>query len=115
MINKTTLIIPTKNSAQYLRSCIDSISNDLLKKNNVIFIDASSEDQTKTICNKYKKRFNKIKFINNGHSNIALSLNKGIKNSKSEYISRLDSDDEISNSRIDKQIKYLICYLQNKE
>lgn len=108
MINKTTLIIPTKNSAQYLRSCIDSISNDLLKKNNVIFVDASSEDQTKTICHKYKKKFNKIKFINNGHSNIALSLNKGIKNSKSEYITRLDSDDEITKNRINKQIKYLI-------
>jgi glycosyltransferase involved in cell wall biosynthesis len=108
MIDKTTLVIPTKNAAKYLNSCLNSISNELSKKHYAIFVDASSQDETKKIFYKYKKKFQTIKFIKNRNLNIALSLNKGIKNSKSEYISRLDSDDEISNSRIDKQIKYLI-------
>jgi len=93
MVAKFNIILPTYNSGQFIEKCISSINNQTFDDWHLTVIDNFSTDKTVEII---KKKINpeklKIFFINN-NGIIAKSRNLGIKNSQSEWIALLDSDD----------------------
>jgi len=51
-----SIIIPTRNSAQFLDTCLSSIKNQTYKKIEIIISDGISTDSTLSIAKKYKAR-----------------------------------------------------------
>lgn len=102
------IIIPNYNKGDYLKECLDSVLNQTYKNWKVYIIDDFSNDKSKEILNKYKK-LEKINIIflseNLGPS---YCRNLGIKNSESEYIAFLDSDDYWPENKLETQIKEMI-------
>lgn len=100
MKKKITIIITCFNHQKYLRKCLLSILNQ--KKNklpfDIIFVDDKSSDNSLLISKKILKNIKNVKIIEN-KKNLGLtkSCNKAIKNCKTEYFIRLDSDDYVSN------------------
>ena len=87
-----SIIIPTYNSEKYIKKCIDSVLEQTYQNYEIIIIDNHSTDATINIIKSYKT--NKIKtFSINNNGQISLSRNLGIKNSNSDWIAFLDSDD----------------------
>ena len=52
-----SVIIPTFNSAGFLRKCLDSIFNQSLKDFEIIAVDDMSTDDTVEMLNSYLSRF----------------------------------------------------------
>ena len=106
MVNLPTvdIIIPNYNKGKYLEECLNSVISQSYKKWNVYLIDDNSSDNSKEIIKKFRsyKNINTILLDNN--LGPAYCRNLGIKNSKSEYIAFLDSDDYWPQNKLEKQL-----------
>src|SRR6185437_9711050 len=85
-----SIIIPTKNSQQFLKDCLESIKNQTYKKIQLIIVDNFSKDKTVLIAKKYTKEVYKI-----GPERSA-QRNFGAKKAKGKYLFFLDSDMKLS-------------------
>jgi glycosyltransferase involved in cell wall biosynthesis len=92
-----TIVIPTYNSAEFIKGALDSIYNQTFKEYEVIIIDAGSKDSTRSICQKYG---NKYKFIEHKGSKQGEARNTGINNVFSKLIMFLDSDDQLADANV---------------
>ena len=108
-INKTidiSVIIPVYNREKTIVNCVNSILNQTYLPKEIIIVDDGSTDNT----------IISIEGIENSIINlIALNKNKGaqharnigVKNSKSEWIAFLDSDDTWINNKLERQIEII--------
>jgi glycosyltransferase involved in cell wall biosynthesis len=90
---KISVIIPTHNRAEFLRSAITSVLNQTFQDFEIVIIDDASKDHTREVIAAFNDA--RIKVI---HSQVskgdAGARNIGIMNSNCEYIAFLDDDDE---------------------
>lgn len=107
-----SIVTPCYNGAPYLPRFFDSILNQTYKHIEVIFVDDGSQDDTKKIVNQYVNKFkeNSIEFIYLYQDNAgqASALNKGLKYFKGEFLSCVDSDDELGENFIFNKLKYML-------
>lgn len=90
-----SVIIPVYNTDKYLDKCLQSVVNQTFKNIEIIIIDDNSKDKSSVIIEKYKKQDHRIRSFNAKNIGAGRCRNIGIKNSKANYITFVDSDDEI--------------------
>lgn len=92
-----SVIVPVYNSQNYIERCIESIINQIYQDYELIIIDDGSTDNSYNICKKYltKKNVRLFHFSNGG---LSFARNRGIEKASGEYITFIDSDDEIPNN-----------------
>lgn len=91
-MKKVSVIIPTYNSWNTLKTCIDSIRNQILKPTEIIVVNNGSTDGT---SEKVKEKFPTIKLINlKTNTGVTGGRNTGIKEADSilDYLLFLDHD-----------------------
>jgi glycosyltransferase involved in cell wall biosynthesis len=91
-----SVIIPCYNAEQYLKATLKSLANQTLKAFDLIVVDDGSTDNTPTVVKEFSlnhKQMN-IQYIWKNNGGVSSARNLGLKNSNSEYIVFLDSDDE---------------------
>lgn len=100
-----SIVIPVHNGEKYIKESIDSCLAQTYPSVEIIAVDDESTDNTLNILKEYK---DKIKIFSiekqNGLGNV---INKGINESKGKYIARMDADDAMHPTRLEKQIEYL--------
>lgn len=92
---KVSVIVPVYNSHNYLSKCIDSLVNQTLKNIEIILVNDGSTDDSLSIMEKYKQKFNNIKIINKKNGGQSSARNLGLTKASGEYILYIDSDDYI--------------------
>ena len=93
-----SIIIPLYNCEKFIEICLLSVLNQNFNNYEIIIINDCSKDRSLKICTKYKKKYPKIKIINQKtNKGVSSSRNLGIKSSNGEYIIFLDSDDYLEN------------------
>jgi glycosyltransferase involved in cell wall biosynthesis len=103
---KITVIIPTCNRAEFLRSAIASVLNQTFQDFEIVIIDDASRDHTQDVVTNFKDT--RIKLIRHQVSKGAAGArNTGIMNSNCEYIAFLDDDDEWLPDKLHMQIDLL--------
>lgn len=100
-----SIIVPVYNVERYLRRCIDSILKQTFRDFEVILINDGSTDNSRTICNEYKRLDTRINIINQKNGGLSSARNEGLKKANGEYIAFVDSDDYISNNMFMKMMK----------
>jgi len=106
---KITIIICSYNNSLYLQKCLSSIYSQSVSidKFNVILVDDKSSDKSLEIANNFKQK-NNIKIIkNNKNLGLVKSCNKAIKQLKTEFFVRVDSDDYVSKDFLKNILKYI--------
>lgn len=101
---KVSVIIPTYNNCHYITKAIESVLNQTYKDFEIIVVDDGSDDNTSSLISKYGR---KLKYFYQCNSGAASARNKGINESKGEYISFLDSDDYFYEDNLLKKIAFL--------
>ena len=99
-----SVIIPTLNRVNLLKRALRSVLNQTLPPDEIIVIDNGSTDDTK---NMIKDNFQNIKYYYLHDKGVSKARNLGIKNSNSEWLSFLDSDDEWHRKKLEKQINFI--------
>lgn len=97
MLQKTflSIIIPVYNAESYLKSCVYSILNQDYQNYEIILINDGSKDRSGFICDELKKEDSRIKVFHKTNSGVSSTRNIGIENANGEWITFVDSDDEL--------------------
>lgn len=102
-----SVIIPIyKPNKEYLSEAISSIQEQKYAKYEVLLIVDGNVEIVKEIVNRRNDDRFKI-LINTQGKGLSYSLNRGFKESKGEYIFRMDADDICMPERFTKQVEYL--------
>ncbi len=104
---KISVIIPVFNAEKYIKEAIESVLNQTEKDFEVIIVNDGSTDNSLNILNELSNKDNRIRIISRENRGVIESLNEAIRNSKGEYITRMDADDICFKDRLEKQMKYL--------
>lgn len=105
---KISVIVPVYKVEKYLRKCVDSILAQSFADFEIILVDDGSPDNCGKICDEYALKDNRIKVIHKENGGLSDARNAGIKISKGEYLSFIDSDDYIAPDFLEILYK-LVC------
>ena len=96
-----SIIVPTKNSAQYLKQCLISIRNQDYKRIELIVVDNFSTDETPSIAKDYSDKFYQI------GPERSTQRNFGVMHSEGTYVFIIDSDMELGTMVVKQCIRQL--------
>ena len=93
MLKYITIIIPVYNEERYILNCLESVVNSDYSKDRmeVFVIDGDSEDKTMEIVTEFSRKYSFINIFTNKYKIVPISMNIGIKQSKGNFIIRLDA------------------------
>lgn len=102
---EVTVVIPTYNRAWSLPRAIDSVLEQTVPAKDIIIVDDGSTDHTAEQLKNYGK---KIRTLTQAQQGVSAARNTGIKNSNTDWIAFLDSDDAWHPKKLAEQIKRAI-------
>lgn len=91
-----SIIIPIYNTAQYLNRCIQSVLKSSCRDFELLLINDGSTDESGSICRRYTREDGRVRYFEQKHKGVSAARNKGIDESRGEWIVFVDSDDCIS-------------------
>ena len=103
-----SVIMAVYNRELVIARAVNSLLKQTIKNWELIVINDGSEDATLEILDDYKSKFDNILVISQEHKNLSESRNRGIKTSVGNYITFLDSDDEILPRHLEARYNYMI-------
>lgn len=106
----TSIIIPTYNRFQYLGETLDSVRKQSYSHWECIVVDDGSKDATEELMEFYCQLDSRITFHKRPENSLKGAnscRNYGFELSKGKFIQYLDSDDLISERKIEEQVKLL--------
>jgi len=107
---KVSVIIPTFNRGNVIGETLESVRAQTLTEWECIVVDDGSSDDTEELMKTYQEmdpRFTFIKRPTERNKGACTCRNIGLEHAKGEYIQFLDSDDLISNNKLEEQVKRL--------
>ncbi|WP_178985107.1 glycosyltransferase family 2 protein [Winogradskyella helgolandensis] len=105
-----SIVIPFKNTEAFIKECITSILRQTYSNWEAIFIDDYSEDNSYSIVENYTQQDSRVKLYKNSDSGIIEALKNAYKHSSGSYISRMDSDDIMTPTRLETMVSNLEKY-----
>lgn len=104
-----SILISTHNPiAKYLKICLESIFSQTYQDFEIVLIDDGSDEKVIDYLKKEKFNLDKIRYIRlDQNVGLPKALNIGLKECKGEYIARMDDDDVMFPTRLEKQLKYV--------
>lgn len=95
---KLSIIIPLYNKAPYIRKTLDSVISQTYTDWECIIVDDGSTDNSAAICEEYihsltPSLVQSICLLRQANAGVAAARNRGVKESKGEYVCFLDADD----------------------
>ncbi len=102
-----SLIIPCRNEQKYIATVLENILNQDYPCNcmEVFVVDGHSNDQTKKIAISYSNKLYSLKILDNPDRIVPYALNLAIKQSKGDYIIRIDAHTEYAKDYVSMIIK----------
>lgn len=104
-----SVIIPVYNVEKYLERCLKSVLKQSYKNLEIILVDDGSLDSSGTICDAYCKKDPRVRVTHQENQGLSAARNKGAQLAKGDYITFIDSDDEIVSEYI--QIMIAASYI----
>jgi glycosyltransferase involved in cell wall biosynthesis len=92
---KVSAIVSTYNSQQFIRGCLEDLTNQsIFSQMEIIVVDSGSKENEAEIVNDFQKKFENIKYIRTQErETIYASWNRAVKISTGKYITNANTDD----------------------
>ena len=104
---KISIIIPIYNVEKYIEECLVSVFNQTYTNLEILCINDCSTDSTLQKLEQLKSADNRMRIINNEKNlGLARTRNRGIHETKGDYLYFLDSDDILPQNTIEKMLSY---------
>ena len=103
-----SILIPFKNTEDYLAECLVSILQQTYGNWEVWAVDDSSSDTSWDIVSQYALNDSRIKVIKNSGNGIINALRRAYKNCQGDLITRMDADDIMAPEKINTMVNLLL-------
>lgn len=90
---KVSIIMPIRNTVNYIRECMESLINQTMKEIEILCIDAQSTDGTREILQEYAKKDNRVHIYDDTRGSTGYANNYGMQIAKGEYLAIVEPDD----------------------
>ena len=105
---KLSIIVPVYNVERYLTRCVQSIIAQGLADYEVILVDDGSTDNCAEICDELSHQHPSIiRVIHQSNGGLSAARNSGIEVARGEYLTFVDSDDELCPDTLKRNVEYL--------
>lgn len=108
--SKVSILIPFKNTSNFLYECLESIVNQTYKNWEIIAVNDNSSDCSSQIVKKFSVKDPRIKCFENQGIGIIDALQTAYKQVDGHFITRMDSDDIMMPNKIELMINDLKKY-----
>lgn len=103
-----SIVIPTRNSGEFLENCLKSIKKQSYKNIETIIVDGNSVDDTIKIARRYgAKIYNFFPKLRSGTFDAPHKRNFGVQKAKGEFVYYLDADMELSGNVVKEAVDLL--------
>lgn len=103
---RVSVIIPTYNRADKLPRSIDSVLDQTLEDFELLVVDDGSTDETEAVVTGYDDP--RVKYVpHEENQGASAARNTGIDRAEGDYVALLDSDDEFTPRKLEKQVELL--------
>ena len=99
--------MPVRNDAAMLRNCLTDIQNQSFTNYELVVVDDGSADETPVLLEKASQDDSRIRMIRTEPQGIVSALNTGLIECKGTYIARMDVDDRMQKTRLEKQLELM--------
>lgn len=104
-----SIITPMYNAGKFIKYTIDSVLNQTYKDWEMIVIDDCSTDEGPQIVKSYMENDKRIKYVKvESNKGVSHARNIGLKKATGQFIAFLDSDDIWNNTKLEKQINFMM-------
>lgn len=100
-----SIVLPVYNAADTLTECIESIRAQSLSRFEVVAINDGSRDGSHEILQQWAKADNRVVVLNQDNRGIVAALNRGLQQSCTDLIARMDADDVMHPLRLQQQFE----------
>lgn len=100
-----SIIVPIYNVEKYIKQCIESAINQTYRNIEIILVDDGSTDNSKLICDEYRKKDHRIKVIHKENGGLSSAREVGVNYATGDYITFLDGDDWLDANAIETCIE----------
>lgn len=102
-----SILTPFKNVSDYVEECLNSIINQTYTNWELLIIDDHSSDNSFEIVENFAKSDSRIKLHKNDGDGIIKALRKAFTESSGDYITRMDSDDIMTQNKLEVMVNQL--------
>lgn len=110
MTPRISVVMPVRDGARWLGEAIISIQAQTLSDFELIIIDDGSADDSPRIIETSARSDPRVRAIRQERLGLVVALNRGLSESRGQFIARLDADDLAQPQRLQRQSEYLDCH-----
>lgn len=104
---KLSVIVPVYKVERSLDACVMSILNQNLEDFELLLVDDGSPDNCGRMCDEWAQKDRRIRVFHKENGGLSDARNFGISNAEGEYITFVDSDDELAPGTLAYMIELL--------
>ena len=105
-----SVIVPVYQSASTLERCVRSITSCSCQDYELILVDDGSTDGGSGICDDIAANDHRVKVIHQQNRGLSAARNTGIDAANGDYLTFIDSDDEISQDALATNCQYMTIH-----
>lgn len=102
---RISVLLPCRNAAAFLHSCITSLETQTCRDFEVIAVNDSSSDDTRHILSIWEQQDRRIRVLDTSSSGLVHALNVGLTAARGDLIARMDADDIAYPARFERQLR----------
>lgn len=106
-MKKVSVIIPVYNVEKYLKDCLYTLIHQSYSNLEIICVDDGSLDQSGKICDEFASMDQRIQVYHQKNSGPSIARNFALKICTGDYITFMDSDDQIEYTYIEELVEAL--------
>jgi len=107
---KVSIVIPAKNTAEFLPECLESILSQSYSNWEALVVDDHSTDNSVQIISDFAKKDHRIRLLTNSGTGIINALKTAYAVANGKLITRMDSDDIMTSDKLLKMSAMLKKY-----
>ena len=107
---KVSIVIPAKNTAEFLPECLESILSQSYSNWEALVVDDHSTDNSVKIISDFAKKDHRIRLLTNSGTGIINALKTAYAVANGKLITRMDSDDIMTSDKLLKMSAMLKKY-----
>ncbi|MEE1101372.1 MAG: glycosyltransferase [Agathobacter sp.] len=103
-----TVMIPAYNAQKYIGRCIESLIEQTYKDIEILIVNDGSKDSTKSICEEYSKKDERVRLVNQENGGEGAARNTGLIEARGKYLTFVDADDYVKDDFIERLYTNLV-------
>src|SRR5215210_5416608 len=107
---KVSVVIPCYNQAHFLPEAIQSVLSQSYQNFEVLVIDDGSKDDTPEVASDFSAKDPRVRLIKQENRGLAGARNRGLAESRGEYVVFMDSDDRLVGEALEVGVRELASH-----